>query len=286
MEKERTMLVYFNGTIRHKDEVRISPDDRGFVFGDGVYEVILAYKGRLFRAQAHFSRLHRSLGELRIREPDLAVLRNVSEKLLHENGLDQAYATVYLQITRGAAPRKHPFPSDETSPTVYISAQPFDPPEKEWTEGVKVILVPDIRWLRCDIKSTSLLPNVLACQQAKEQGAKDAVFVRDGAVTEGAHTSFCAVFDGTLVTCPESHYILPGITRHTVLELCRDMKIPVSLYPIQENRLADARECMLLGTTTEVMPVVRIGEHIVGNGKPGPITRRLQQALGEMIRSG
>ncbi len=280
------MLVYFNGRIRNKDEVSISPDDRGFVFGDGVYEVILSYKGRLFKAGAHFDRLRRSLGELRIKEPDMTVLRNVSEKLIHENGLDYGQATVYIQITRGAAPRKHAFPADEVPVTVYASAGQFDPPEKELAEGVKVILVPDMRWLRCDIKTTSLVPNVLACQQAKEQGARDAVFVRDGAVTEGAHTSFCAVFDGTLVTYPESHYILPGITRQMVLDLCRNLDIPFRLCPILADKLADAQECMLLGTTTEVMPVIRIGEQIIGDGKPGPVTRSLQQALREMIRGG
>jgi len=280
------MLVYFNGKIRHKDEVSISPDDRGFLFGDGVYEVILSYKGRMFKAGAHFDRLRRSLGELRIREPDMTVLRNVSEKLIHENSLDSGQATVYIQITRGAAPRKHAFPAADVPPAVYASAGAFDPPEKELAEGVKVIFVPDMRWLRCDIKTTSLVPNVLACQQAKEQGAQDAVFVRDGAVTEGSHTSFCAVFDGTLVTYPESHYILPGITRQVVLDLCRDMNIPVRLCPVLTDKLAHAEECMLLGTTTEVMPVIRIGEQMVGKGKPGPVTRRLQQSLREMIRGG
>ncbi|MGE0087598.1 MAG: D-amino-acid transaminase [Desulfococcaceae bacterium] len=280
------MLVYFNGRIMHKDEVRISPDDRGFVFGDGVYEVILAYKGRLFKAGAHFERLCRSLGELRIKEPDMTVLRNVSEKLIHENGLDSGQATVYIQITRGEAPRKHVFPSGDVPLTVYASAAAFDSPEKEWTEGVNVISVPDTRWLRCDIKTTSLVPNVLACQQAKEQGAREAVFVRDGAVTEGSHTTFCAVFDGTLVTYPESRYILPGITRQTVLDLCRDLAIPVRLRPILTEELADSQECMLLGTTTEVMPVIQIDERMVGQGKPGPITRRLQQSLREMIRGG
>lgn len=278
------MLVYFNGKIRNKDEVRISPDDRGFVFGDGVYEVILSYKGRLFRAGAHFERLRRSLKELRIREPDLKVLRNVADKLIHENHLDQKIATVYIQISRGAAPRKHFFPAEDTPVSVYAAAGPFDPPEEEWEQGTSVILLPDNRWLRCDIKSTSLLPNVMACQQAKEAGAKEAVFIRDGAVTEGSHSSFAAVFKGTLHTFPESHYILPGITRQLVLKLCPEMDIPVSLYPIQESHLQNADECMLLGTTTEVMPVVRINGQQVGDGRPGPVTRRLQQALRKMIR--
>lgn len=278
------MLVYFNGRIREKEEVSISPDDRGFLFGDGVYEVIVAYKGRLFKAGAHFDRLRRSLAALRIREPDMTVLRNVSEKLIHENGLDSGQATVYIQITRGSAPRKHAFPAEDVPPTVYASASVFDPPEKEWAEGVNVILLPDMRWLRCDIKTVSLVPNVLACQQAKEQNAREAVFVRDGFVTEGSHTSFCAVFDGTLVTHPENRYILPGITRQVILDLCRDIHIPVEICPIPETRLVTAEECMLLGTTTEVMPVIRIGEQMVGTGKPGPVTRKLQMSLRKLIR--
>ena len=167
---------------------------------------------------------------------------------------------------------------------MYASASPFPPPEKEWANGVKVILVPDIRWTRCDIKSISLLPNVLASQQAMEAGAKEAVFVRDGAVTEGAHTSFAAVFSGVLTTYPLSHYILPGITRQAVIELCRKMDIPVREYPIQAEDLLMAEECMILGTTTEVMPVIQVDEQKVGDGKPGPVTRRLQAGLRELIR--
>ncbi len=278
------MQVYLNGEIRHKDEIRISPDDRGFVFGDGVYEVILAYDGRLFAAEPHLERLARSLAELKMPVPDTASLREVMTRLLRENNLEQGHATVYLQVTRGVAPRKHFFPPADTPGTVYIATAPFPPPEAEWENGVKVILIPDIRWARCDIKTISLQPNVLAAQQAKEAGAKEAVFVRDGAALEGAHTSFCAVFDGTLWTHPESHYILPGITRRVVLEICAEQGIPVRQYPIQADRLPAAAECMLLGTTTQVMPVIRIDETVIGDGRPGPVTRRLQQALDALIR--
>ncbi len=278
------MWVYLNGEVRLKDEIAISPDDRGFLFADGVYEVILSHDGRLFRAADHLERLRRSLRELKIQETDLITLREVCRRLIEQNELTDDEATVYIQITRGIAPRKHPFPPQNTVPTVYASASPFSPPEKEWAEGVKVILVPDIRWARCDIKSISLLPNVLASQQAMEAGAKEAVFVRDGAVTEGAHTSFAAVFGGVLVTYPLSHYILPANTRQVVIELCRKMDIPVREYPIHGEDLLMAEECMILGTTTEVMPVVQVDEQKVGNGKPGPVTRRLQAGLRELIR--
>ncbi|GBC60485.1 D-amino-acid transaminase [Desulfonema ishimotonii] len=279
------MHVYFNGDMMPKNEVSISPDDRGFIFGDGVYEVIVAYDGRFFRADAHFERLRRSLRALKIQEPDMAALRAIPEKLLRANNLEEGEATVYLQITRGAAPRKHPFPDKDTPVTVYGFASRFVADESAWEDGVKVISVPDIRWMRCDIKSVSLLPNVLASQQAKENNAKEAIFVRDGAITEGAHTSFAAIFDGCFVTYPETHYILPGITRTVAIGLCREFNIPVREFPILENELKDADECMLLGTTTEVMPVVQVDDRMVGDGRPGPVTRKLQNALRKLIRN-
>lgn len=280
------MWVYLNGEIRLKDDISISPDDRGFLFADGAYEVVLSHNGRLFRAAEHLERLRRSLRELKIREPDLGELADVCRRLIEENDLGRGEATVYIQITRGVAPRKHPFPSPDAPSTVFAFASAYSPPEKQWADGTKVILVPDIRWARCDIKSVSLLPNVLASQQAVEAGAKDAVFVRDGAITEGSYTSFAAVFDGVLFTHPPSHYILSGVTRQATLELCRKMEIPAREYPIQADALPMAQECMLLGTTTEVMPVVRVDDHQIADGKPGPVTRRLQEGLRGLIRGG
>jgi D-alanine transaminase len=277
------MTVYFNGEFKPKDAVRISPDDRGFLFGDGVYEVICAYDGRQFQAEPHFQRLLRSMQELQIRPPDMKALSRVPETLLHQNGLAQGWAVVYIQVTRGVAPRSHPFPDASTPVTVYAYAAPFDSPEQELAKGVRAVLTPDNRWLRCDIKSVNLLPNVLASQTARENGAKDVLFVRDGAVTEGSYTSFGAVFAGTVFTYPDSHYILPGITRRVVLDLCARLEIPVEKYPVQVGELQTADECMLWGTTTQVMPIIQIDDMIVGNGKPGPITRKLQDALRELI---
>ena len=277
------MTVYFNGEYKPKDDVRLSPDDRGFLFGDGVYEVICAYDGRQFKAAEHFERLMRSMAELRIQPPDMDALRPVPETLLHKNGLEQGWAVIYIQVTRGAAPRSHPFPDAETPVTVYAYAAPFESPNQELKQGVRVVLTDDNRWLRCDIKSVNLLPNILAAQTAREKNAKDVLFVRDGAVTEGSYTSFGAVFAGKVVTYPESHYILPGITRSAVLELCAKLNIPVERYPVQVAQLQDADECMLWGTTTQVMPIVQVDDMIVGNGAPGPITRQLQTALRELI---
>lgn len=273
------MIVYFNGEFIPKDQVRISPDDRGFVFGDGVYEAIRAYHGRLFAAEAHFRRLSRSLRELRIAEPDLAQLEAAIGTLIRRNGLDDGHAAIYIQITRGAAPRRHTFPDGDVPPTVYATARAFTPPDALLANGAKIILVPDTRWARCDIKSINLLPNVLASQQAQEAGAYDAVFVRDGVTVEGSHTSFAAVFDGALVTHPLTPHILPSVTREVVLDLCRDLDIPTLESPIEAITLRDADELMLLGTTTEVMPVVQVDDWTVLDGQPGAITRRLQRAL-------
>ena len=272
------MIVYFNGDFIPKEEVAFSPDDRGLLFADGVYEVVRSYEGRLFKMQEHMNRLDRSLRELRIEMPDTGLFVDVCARLLEENGLARGDAVVYMQVTRGVAPRMHAFPKEPTAPTVYATPAPFEVVPEKWENGVKVILAPDTRWARCDIKSLALLPNVLASQRAAECGVEEAILVRDGAVTEGSHTSFCAVFDGQVVTSPLSNYILPGITRQVALDLCVDLGIPVVQFPIAEARLKDAEEMMLLGTGSEVMPVVQVDDWQVGDGRPGPVTGRLLAA--------
>lgn len=278
------MIAYFNGRFIPKDEVSISPDDRGFLFADGVYEVIRVYHGKPFRADDHLERMARSLRELRIKGVDASDFKAVSERLIQENHLEKEEAVVYIQITRGAAfPRKHMFPDENTPPTCYAFAAPFASPRRQWEDGARIILVPDIRWTRCDIKSVALLPNTLANQQAKESGATEAVFVRDGVITEGSLTNFAAVFDGTVFTFPESNYILPGITRKVALELCGKLGIPVKTFPVFQKDLERADECMIWGTTTEVTPVVQVDDRMVGDGKPGPVTVRLHRAFRELV---
>ncbi|MFC1975837.1 D-amino-acid transaminase [Chloroflexota bacterium] len=273
------MIIYFNGQFMLKNEVKVSPDDRGFLFADGAYEVIRAYHGNLFKIDRHIERMARSLRELRIKGPEHEIFKDVAEQLIQNNDLLDGEALVYLQVTRGAAPRRHAFPGSDTPPTVYAYASPFQPFPEKLTHGVRIILVPDIRWTRCDIKSVSLLPNVLAHQQAKENGVDEAIFIRDGAITEGTHTNFGAVFDGQLITYPKSHYILAGITREVVLNLCRELNIPIKEFPILVDDLKKADEAMLLSTTSEVTPVVQVDDWPVGNGKPGPITTTLQRAF-------
>lgn len=277
------MIVYFNGQFMLKEAVCISPDDRGFLFADGVYEVIRAYHGALFHADMHFARLRRSMSELRIPVPDLAALETVCVELLERNGLLDTDARLYLQLTRGVAPRTHIFPDPPPTPTIYITAAAITPPVREWETGVKVILVPDIRWARCDIKALMLLPNILASQQAHEQGAWEAILVRDGVVMEGSHTTVCGIFNGALVTAPVTNNILGGVTRQVILEACRELGIPVKEFPIFESELPNAQELMILGTTTEVMPVVQVDDWLVGDGAPGPLTRQLQRAFRAIV---
>jgi D-alanine transaminase len=279
-----TMIVYLNGQYLPKEEAHISPDDRGFVLSDGVYEVTRCYNGHLFAWDKHLTRLERSLKELQIQQPNVN-FETISRELLKQNNLETDDAIVYLQITRGAAPRIHAFPKGNVTPTVYGFARKFDMDPADWTTGVKTITLPDMRWLRCDIKSVSLLANVLAQQSAQEAGVDEAILIRNGAVTEGSHTSVCGIFDGVLYTHPDSNLILPGITRAIVLELCQQLNIPVRLFPILENKLSQADELMILGTGSEVMPVVQVNDWQVGNGKPGPITLKLQKAYKDMVAS-
>jgi D-alanine transaminase len=278
------MTVYFNGAFVDKSEVSLSPDDRGFVFADGVYEVLRAEQGVFFQEDLHFRRLQRSLDEIHIRDVDVGALREAVQALLYHNDLQDRHAKVYLQVTRGAAPRQHAVPDVEggIEPTVYATASPHDPPFEKWEKGVSVILHPDRRWARCDIKSISLLPNVLASDEAKAQGAYEAVLVREGFVTEGSHSTVCAVFDDTVVTHPLTNRILPSTTRKVVLDLCRKLDVPVQEVPVPKADLPDADELMLLGTTTGVMPVVEVDDWTVGDGTPGPVTRELQAAFREL----
>jgi D-alanine transaminase len=279
------MIAYFNGQFLPKEEIRISPDDRGFLFADGVYEVIRAYGGKPFKMAEHLQRLARSLREIRIDYPALPELAAIGEKLIAANQLAAGeYATLYIQITRGApASRKHPFPDEPVPPTVYVAASPGISQKAKIEKGVKIILTPDIRWTRCDIKSISLLPNVLANQQAKENDAEEAVFVRDGVITEGSHTNFFMIFGGRVLTHPLNGHILPGITRDIIIDLCRQLKIPFQEKLVLGKDLPKAEELFISGTSMEVTPVIQVDDWKVGGGVPGPLSRKLQAAYRKML---
>jgi len=270
-------VVYLDGAYVPRAEARLSPDDRGFLFGDGVYEVVRFYGGRPFAEEAHAARLERSLRALRIEGFEAASFPAIARRLAEANGFIDG--TCYLQVTRGAAPRRHAFPPPGTPPTVYACTYPLHAAPEKWERGVGVALVPDERWGRCDVKSTALLPNVLANQAAKEAGAEEAVLVRDGLVTEGSHTNVAAVFEGRVFTHPEGPRILSGVTRGVVLALCAELAIPVEERPVPAAELPRADEVFLMSTTSEVLPVAAVDGRPVGAGTPGPLARRLLDAF-------
>ncbi|HSG81983.1 MAG TPA: D-amino acid aminotransferase [Gemmatimonadota bacterium] len=264
-------LVYLNGELVPHGEAKVSVEDRGFNFADGIYEVLRIVGGRPFRVEDHLDRFTSGARALEI---DLPLARDG----LRAAVLDVARAndiqegTVYVQLTRGAAPRGHAFP-DGVTPTLVMLARPNPGPAAEKLErGVAVVTAPDLRWGYCEVKTIGLLPNVMAYQHARSEGAFEAVLVRDGIVTEGAHTSAFCVRDGTVYTHPIDN-LLPAITRKHAIEAFRGNGIEVVEVgvPVDEFRTAD--EVFLTGTTTEVMGVVSIDGEGVGDGKPGKITR-------------
>jgi D-alanine transaminase len=275
------MLVYLNGVYGPKAEARLPVDDRGFLFGDGIYEVTRAIDGRLIEAPRHLERLRNGAAALDLPLPEggAAAILAIWHELLAVNGLQQGEATVYFQLTRGAAPRTHQFPPPGTPPTVFASAAPLTPPDALRARGAAIVTQPDQRWGRCDVKSINLLPNVLAKQAAAAAGAFEAALVRDGTVTEGAHTTLFAVIDGVLRTHPLTHGILPGITRAVVLELAAELDLPVREVAFDVGALHAADELFLASTTADVMPIVSVDGRSAGGGAPGPITRALVEAM-------
>jgi len=273
------VIVYLNGQYLPLEDARISVEDRGFLFADGIYEVIRVYQGRPAFMVEHLDRLAAGLHSLRIEPAGTEAIESIASRLLDENGLRQGDATIYIQVTRGVAPRKHPFPPEGTPATVYVVARAYTPyPETNFRDGVPAVTYPDNRWGRCDIKTVGLLGNVLANQFAREQNAFEAIFVKDGVAIEASHSNLLAVIDGTVVTYPKCNYILPGITRDRILALATDLGFPVREGPIFLDALFRADEVFVSGTTTEVMPITSIDGRRIGNGAPGPITMKLQQA--------
>ncbi|SHE47024.1 D-alanine transaminase [Mariniphaga anaerophila] len=275
-------LVYLNGEFLPKENATISPNDRGFVFADGVYEVIKYYNGKPFRYEDHLARLKRSLNEVQIGFKNLAELEHIFHRLLNENNLAETQSGVYLQISRGANKRVHNFPAGIT-PTVYAFAFPMPSFTEKLEKGISVITREDIRWLRCDIKSVALLPNTMLYNQAVESGAGECILIRDGKVTEATHSSVLAVKDGTVITHPLSNLILPGITRKVILEICGANNIPVEERAVSEKELFDVDELIIAGTGSEITPVIQVNNTPVGNKKPGEITRLLQHKFFEMV---
>lgn len=271
-------IAYVNGAYLPHRRAAVHIEDRGYQFADGVYEVIGIVAGRLIDETLHLDRLDRSLGELGMRSPmTRAAFRFVMSEVVRRNGIRQGM--LYIQITRGVAPRDHVFPAGVT-PAVVMTARRLRPPDPRLVaRGVDVVTQPDLRWKRCDIKSVSLLPNVLAKQAAKKQGAYEAWLVNEaGEVTEGSATNAWIVTrGGVLVTHKADAAILNGVTRRGVMRLAASEGIVVEQRTFTRDEALAAREAFITSTTNYVMPVVRIDGHAIGDGKPGPFSRRLRE---------
>jgi D-alanine transaminase len=279
------VIVYLNGQFLPLEEAKISPLDRGFIFGDAVYEVWRSVGGKLFESDRHLARLASGLRDLSITPPPESLkkgLHAVSDRLMKDNGFD-AEGSLFLEISRGVAPRAHAYPNPPVAPTVFIMAAPFQPPEELRTRGAAVILIDDVRWNRCNVKTTQLLPNVMAKQAAFEHEALDAIFVRDGMITETSHANVMAVIGGALWTHPITGAVLPGVTRDVVLEIAKAQSIPVREEPIPRADFLRAEEVFLVGTLSDVMPIVKVDGKPVGAGKPGPVAQRLFKALRQRL---
>jgi D-alanine transaminase len=275
-------LANVNGEQMPLDQVLIPALDRGFLLGDAVYEVIRVYQGKPWLLEDHLRRLGRSLDAIRLGGIDLERLRCRALETIAAGPFLEAI--IYIQITRGQAPRSHPFPRSAT-PLELLYVQEFvDPYVEARRTGAAALTRPDTRWDRCDIKSTNLLANVLAAQEAREAGCLEALFyLPNGTLTEGTHTSFFGVLDDKVLTAPTSHDILPGITRSLVLRLTVRAGIPVREQVLKREDLARVSELFLTGTTTEIMPITRVDECPIADGQPGPMTRRLQAAYREAV---
>lgn len=266
--------IYLNGEFIPLDKAMIPVLDRGFIFGDGIYEVIPVYKGVPFRIDEHLQRLANSLSAIKIDNPHtneewLGLLSELISKQ------EEANLSIYLQITRGIAPRDHVFPNDVT-PTIFIMTNPMKQTDiKIFEEGIAAIVLEDTRWKNCHIKSIALLPNILLKQQAQEASAYEAILIRDGFVTEGAASNVFIVKDETIITPPKSNKVLPGITRDLILELALKNDIKCKEAEISEAELLDADEIWISSSTREILPVVKLDRKAIGNEKPGAVTRKI-----------
>jgi len=272
-------IAYINGRYVPQSHAQVRVEDRGYLFSDGVYDAIPVHNGNLAFIDRHLDRLDRSLAELKIARPmTRAALLQVAREVLRRNGVRNG--GLYVQVTRGVAPRDHKFPKG-VKPSLLMMARKWKAPAPDLlTKGAAVVTMPDQRWARRDIKCISLIANVLAKQAATEQGAFEAWLVdEDGMVTEGSSTSaWIATANGALVTRPNGHEILPGITRSVVVDVARELGLTLQLRPFSREEAYAAREAFLTSTSNFVLPITRIDDKPVGEGKPGPIAVRLRAA--------
>jgi D-alanine transaminase len=277
--------VYLNGQFIPADKATISPDDRGFLFGDSVYEVARWYGGYFLDLPGHAARLRRSLKETRIEWDEAGSIEEISAELINRNNLGGDCAIVYFQITRGAAPRSHAFPKPAVKPTVYCFARRHSIDTLACERGIGIWLTPDPRWNRCDIKTTALIANILPYQEAHDKGFAEVCFVRNGVVTEGAHSNIFFVREGTLYTHPETNDILAGITRKIVIALAAEHDIPLVREAVASDMIPYMQEAFICNTTGEIVPVLKISDQVIGEGTPGPLTRKILMLFREWVQA-
>ena len=275
-------MIYFkDGKFLDEEQVHVAVNDRGYSFGDGVYEVIKVYDGTLYTLQEHLERLQQSAEKIRIDLPyTIEQLTEYIEQLKNDNQLNIGH--IYLQVTRGVAPRAHNFP-ENTTPVVIGYAVESARPMEYLEKGAAMKSVEDVRWLRCDIKSLNLLGNVLGKQEAFDHGCQEALFVRDGIVREGSSSNAFGIKDGTLYTHPANNFILNGITRRVVLQLAENLEIPVEEKEFTLEEALKMDEFFFTSTNSEITPAITIDQQSIGQGVPGPLTRKLQSAFNEQI---
>lgn len=274
--------VIVNGELINRTEAKIDMEDRGYQFGDGVYEVIRVYNGKMFTAKEHLERLMASGKKIGMEiSYSVQKIKNLLTELIEKNQLHEG--TIYLQISRGIAPRNHGFPSLDVAQTFVANTKSVSRPVENMTTGVKTILVEDIRWLRCDIKSLNLLGNIMAKQKAVEAGCFEAIQHRGNHVTEGSSSNISIIKEGKIITHPADNLILNGITRQKVIEVCRSNNISVEERVFTLDELNQADEAFISGTTVEVTPIIEIAGKKIGSGTPGLITRQIQELFQKEI---
>ncbi|WP_339195455.1 D-amino-acid transaminase [Solibacillus sp. FSL R5-0449] len=275
----------WNDQIVKNEEVLVDKEDRGYQFGDGVYEVVKVYNGELFTATEHIDRFYSSAEKIRITVP---YTKDKLHQLLHElveaNNIDTGH--VYFQITRGAGPRNHIFPGDNVKPVITGNTKENPRPLENFEKGVKATFVEDIRWLHCDIKSLNLLGAVLAKQEAYEKGCYEAILHRDEIITEGSSSNIYGIKEGVLYTHPANNLILNGITRQVIIKCAAEIGLPVNEQAMTKEQLLAMDEVIVSSTTSEVTPVIEIDGKVIGNGTPGEWTRKLQAQFETKIPKG
>lgn len=269
-------IVFLNNEYLDPEDARISIFDRGFMFGDGIYDVIASYQGKLFQTEQHFERLSYCLNQINL-DFDVSGMPENINYLIEKSQLNNSDFIAYIQITRGVAPRQHHYP-DNISPTSLIYLLPFSLPGINKNQ-IKVITCTDFRWHRCDIKSISLLPNIMANQSAHQEIAFENIFIRNGNVTEGTHSNIFFVKDNIVFTHPVNQDILDGITRKVVLKLCEEIDLEVRELPIKKEEIIDMDEAFLTGTTTQIASIKQIDDHHYYHTEIGPVTKKLQETF-------